>query len=52
MASTRNKNTPGNYCLEQKEYTRAMHWELYPNASSGVAYSTGIPGNGRAQEGG
>lgn len=46
MASTRNKNTYGNYCLEQREYRQAMNWELYPNASSGVAYTTGIPGNG------
>jgi len=46
MASTRNKNTRGNYCLEQREYSRAIDWELYPNASSGVAYNTGIPGNG------
>ncbi len=46
MASTRNKNTPGNYCLEQRDYRQAMNWELYPNAASGVAYNTGIPGNG------
>jgi len=46
MASTRNKNTRGNYCLQQREYRQAFDWELYPNAASGVAYTTGIPGNG------
>ena len=29
MASTRNKNTPGNYCLEQREYSEARQYTTY-----------------------
>ena len=31
MASTRNKNTPGNYCLEQREYKNSEQYTLYAN---------------------
>ena len=46
MASTRNKNTPGNYCLEQKEYKHSENYTLYPNSQYGAAYTTRLPGNG------
>ena len=46
MASTRNKNTPGNYCLEQKQYTHSRTYTLYPNSQYGEAYDTKLPGNG------
>ena len=46
MASTRNKNTPGNYCLEQKQYTHSRTYTLYPNSQYGAAYDTKLPGNG------
>ena len=46
MASTRNKNTPGNYCLEQKQYTHSRTYTLYPNSQYGEAYHTKIAGNG------
>jgi len=46
MASTRNKNTPGNYCLEQREYAGSQQYTLYENSQSGAAYDTRLPGNG------
>ena len=46
MASTRNKNTPGNYCLEQKEFSNSQQYTLYPHSQYGSAYSTMLPGNG------
>ena len=49
MASTRSLNTPGNYCLEQREYNHSSKWSLYPYSSYGNAYHTGIPGNGLLQ---
>ena len=49
MASTRNRNTPGNYCLEQKQYSNSFTWSLYPNSSHGNSYDTCIPGNGLLQ---
>uniref|UniRef100_A0A6C0EQ35 Uncharacterized protein n=1 Tax=viral metagenome TaxID=1070528 RepID=A0A6C0EQ35_9ZZZZ len=46
MASTRNRNTPGNYCLEQKEYKQFENYTLYPNSQYGAAYNTRLAGNG------
>ncbi len=46
MASTRNKNTPGNYCLQQRSYTESRNYLAYPNASYGAAFDTRLPGNG------
>lgn len=46
MASTRNKNTPGNYCLEQNEYTQFEAYTLYKNSQYGEAYNTRLAGNG------
>jgi hypothetical protein len=46
MASTRNRNTPGNYCLEQKQYKNSETYTLYPNSQYGAAYNTRLPGNG------
>jgi hypothetical protein len=46
MASTRNKNTPGNYCLQQKEYSDSSRWTLYENGAFGQAYDTKLSGNG------
>ena len=46
MASTRNKNTPGNYCLEQREYSEARQYTTYINSAYGYAYDTKLPGNG------
>ena len=40
MAATRNKNTPGNYCLDQKQYTDSSAWSLYANGANGEAYDT------------
>ena len=46
MASTRNRNTPGNYCLEQREFAQFENYTLYPNSQYGAAYKTELPGNG------
>ena len=46
MASTRNKNTPGNYCLEEKQYKNFENYTLYPNSQYGTAYDTKLAGNG------
>ena len=46
MATTRNKNTPGNYCLEQREFKQSENYTLYANSQYGVAYNTNLPGNG------
>lgn len=46
MASTRNRNTPGNYCLEQRQYQNSSKYTLYPNSQYGAAYNTRLPGNG------
>ncbi len=46
MASTRNRNTPGNYCLEQKRYAGMIQWNLYENGSSGRAVDDKLAGNG------
>lgn len=46
MASTRNKNTPGDYCLEQRQYQNSSIYTLYPNSQYGAAYNTRLPGNG------
>jgi hypothetical protein len=46
MASTRNRNTPGNYCLEEKQYKQFENYTLYANSQYGAAYNTRLPGNG------
>jgi hypothetical protein len=46
MASTRNKNTPGNYCLEQKTYRHSEEYTLYKNSQYGEAVNTRWGGNG------
>jgi len=46
MASTRNKNTPGNYNLEQREFRQIEKYVLYANSQYGSAYNTMLPGNG------
>ena len=46
MASTRNRNTPGNYNLEQTEYRQSENYTLYANSQYGAAYNTRLPGNG------
>jgi hypothetical protein len=46
MASTRNKNTPVNYKLEDRHYKTAHTHIMYENGSNGSAYDTRIAGNG------
>lgn len=46
MASTRNKNTLGNYANEQRQYSQGENYVLYENSQYGTAYDTKLPGNG------
>jgi len=46
MASTRNKNTPGNYYLDQKQYAESRTYTTYKHSAYGEAVSTNLPGNG------
>jgi hypothetical protein len=43
MASTSNKNSKGNYVLEQNAYSLARKYNAYKNSSSGPAYKSAIP---------
>lgn len=47
MASTRNRNTPGDYALEKRAYAHRFEF-MDHNVSSyvGVAYNTMLPGDG------
>ena len=42
MASTRNKNTSSDYCLEQKQNTRIFGYTEYNNSQYGHAYYNAI----------
>ncbi len=44
MASTSNRNTPGNYALEQKMNQHIGSYQTYIHA--GEAYTNHLPGNG------
>lgn len=46
MASTRNKNTPGNYLLENRQTDNMAQYTIYKHAAHGEAYHTKISGNG------
>ena len=46
MASTRNINTPGDYCLQQRDFKQSEIYTLYPNSQYGAAYNTRLAGNG------
>jgi len=46
MASTRNINTMGNYCLEQKTFKEAEQYTTYKYSQYGDAYNTKFPGLG------
>jgi len=46
MASTRNRNTPINYNLEQRTHKNSEQYTLYENSQYGAAYNTRLAGNG------
>jgi hypothetical protein len=55
MASTRSKNTPGNYKLEQNINSLSSDYDLYSHSQHGPAYRPSIPSigffpNGMARE--
>ena len=43
MASTRNINTPSDYCLQQKSYRKALHYDLYKYSQYGETTKPSIP---------
>ena len=46
MASTRNKNTPGDYCLQQRQIAQSRDYRMYINGQTGQAYQTNFPCTG------
>lgn len=46
MASTRNNNTPGNYCLQQRSYQESRNYLINANSPHAAAHCTKLPGNG------
>jgi hypothetical protein len=46
MASTRNKNNPGNFCVFLKSNYQYEDWMLYKHGAAGTAYDTKLPGTG------
>ena len=43
MTSTRNKNTQGNYYLEQKSFSLMNKYDLYKQSQYGLAHNTSMP---------
>jgi hypothetical protein len=46
MASTRTKNTNGNYCLQQRSYYNSQNYTTYKYSQYGEAYDTKLSGLG------
>ena len=46
MASTRNRNTPGDYRLEKTQSIRPCYYNTYIQSSYGIVNTTYFPGNG------
>ena len=46
MASTRNNNTKGDYCLQQTGFEQSRDYKLYENSQYGRAYDPAIPSLG------
>lgn len=46
MASTRNKNSPGDYELEQKQYYNLRLYNTYAHSSYGMPVTPYLPGDG------
>lgn len=46
MASTRNKNTPGNYAAEKRSITKQHNERMYIHQTQGQAAATQLPGDG------
>lgn len=46
MASTRNKNTSGNYYLQQRSFDLAKKYNIYQNSQYGQAFAPALPSVG------
>ena len=49
MASTRNKNTPGNYAAEKSAFEKSYRETMFLHGASGQAIQTNLPGDGLLQ---
>jgi hypothetical protein len=49
MASTRNKNTPGDYHLEVNQFRNFESYNLFKNGAGGEAVTTNLAGDGVIQ---
>lgn len=49
MAATRNRNTPGNYKLEQSAVSNWSGRQMYEHAAQGRPFNTYLAGNGLIQ---
>jgi hypothetical protein len=43
MASTRNNNTPGDYCQQQKSYKQSLDYNEFKYSQVGRAYKNALP---------
>ena len=48
MTSTSNKNTQGDYSLQQRGFELNHNYNTYANSQAGMAYNPGIPCGGSA----
>ena len=46
MASTKNKNTSPNYCMQQRQFRDNIHHIMYENSQNGRAYFNSLPSLG------
>jgi len=46
MASTRNKNMPNDYCLEQSSYNDCFNYKFYKHSQYGTSVNPAIPSLG------
>ncbi len=46
MASTKNKNTAPNYCMQQRQFRDNIHHIMYENSQNGRAYFNSLPSLG------
>jgi hypothetical protein len=48
MASTRNNNTRGNYCIQQRQFSESVDYTTYINSQAGEAVLPAFPAAGSA----
>jgi len=48
MTSTRNINTPNDYCIQQRQFSHNLQYNLYVNSQGGVPCTPAFPAAGSA----